>query len=325
MTTTASDETRIRRMLEQGKITAEEADRLRESLRTQDTRDVHAVRRFADEAKSTRRRLTLLLVLCGAFFIVGLLGGRLTLAPPESSSGAATGVSTQTSDPNPDRRVIDLQALNQERSKTMDNARSFSLSIFILVIVAVVGVAILLIYNGLVDAREKVNAGWAQVENQYQRRLDLVPVLIDGVRTYMEHERETLGELTEARAKALGVSKGLAGQPPQTIEQLRALEASQGEVQSALARLFAVVENYPDLKASQNFLTLQDQVEGTENRIAVERRNYNEFSRRYNVKTLKFPSNVIADLLGFATKPYFQAESAALEGLKDPFQRSSGD
>jgi LemA protein len=102
---------------------------------------------------------------------------------------------------------------------------------------------------------------------------------------------------------------------------MRVLEASQGELQSALARLFAVVENYPDLKASQNFLTLQDQIEGTENRIAVERRNYNEWSRRYNTRTMKFPSNVIANILGFESKPYFQAEGAALQGPEDPFGR----
>ena len=204
----------------------------------------------------------------------------------------------------------------------MAGARVFSFSIFVIVIVALVGVAILMIYNGLVDGREKVNAGWAQVENQYQRRLDLVPVLIDGVKTYLEHEQETLIALTQARANALGATNALAGRPPQSQEQLRALEASQGQVQAALARLLAVVENYPDLKASQNFLTLQDQIEGTENRIAVERRNYNEWSRRYNTRILKFPSNVIADLTGFDAKPYFQAETAALEGLDDPFGRN---
>ena len=203
----------------------------------------------------------------------------------------------------------------------MGNARTFSITIFVLVIAAVIGVAILLLYNGLIDAREKVNAGWAQVENQYQRRLDLVPVLVDGVRTYMDHERETLTALTEARANALSANQALAGKSPETEQQLRAVEASQGRLQSALARLFAVVENYPDLKASQNFLTLQDQIEGTENRIAVERRNYNEWSRIYNTRTMKFPSNVIADLLGFSGKPYFQAEDGALQGLDDPFGR----
>ena len=92
---------------------------------------------------------------------------------------------------------------------------------------------------------------------------------------------------------------------------------------SALARLFAIVENYPDLKASQNFLSLQDQIEGTENRVAIERRNYNEFSRRYNTKLQTFPGNIVADMMGFEAKPYFEAETKALKGLEDPFGRKS--
>ncbi len=321
MTTPSSDNARIDQMLKDGKITEQEAHRLRDSLRAQQARDEFFTKPIAERTNSSRRRLVLLFIFCGAFFVTGLVGGRLWLQQPHTAAAtpqAAPGPASASGN-----RAIDLQALDQERSKTMGNARTFSTSIFVIVIAGVVGIAILLVYNGLVDAREKVNAGWAQVENQYQRRLDLVPVLIDGVKTYMEHERETLTALTEARANALGATGAFAGQPPQTSEQLRALEASQGEVKSALARLFAVVENYPDLKASQNFLTLQDQIEGTENRIAVERRNYNEFSRRYNAKTLKFPSNVVADVLGFEAKPYFQAESAAVEGLSDPFGRKN--
>ncbi len=319
MTTTSSDTARIDQMLKDGKISEHEAHRLRDSLHAQQVRDEIFIKRIAARANSSRRRVTMLLIVCGAFFVTGLVGGRLWLQQPNTVAIPVTEHTAQGPATASGNRTIDLQVLNKERSKTMGNARSFSTSIFVIVIAGVVGVAILLIYNGLVDAREKVNAGWAQVENQYQRRLDLVPVLIDGVKTYMEHERETLTALTEARANALGATSALAGQPPQTSEQLRVLEASQGDVKSALTRLFAVVENYPDLKASQNFLTLQDQIEGSENRIAVERRNYNEFSRRYNAKTLKFPSNVIADLLGFEAKPYFQAESAAMEGLSDPF------
>lgn len=194
-------------------------------------------------------------------------------------------------------------------------------AVLILVSAAVIAVLLMLLYNSLVDARERVNAGWAQVENVYQRRLDLVPVLIDGVQTYVEHERETLEALTRARANALDVNRMLDGQPPASAEQMRTLEAAQGNLQSALARLFAVVENYPDLKASRNFLTLQDQIEGTENRIATERRRYNEFARGYNAKVQKFPTNFVASLMDFTGKPYFQAEERALEGLDDPFGR----
>lgn len=318
-----SDADRIEQLLKNGKISEQEAHRLRDSLRAQRARDEVFTKSVAERTHSPRRRLVLLFIFCGVFFVVGFMGGRLWLQQPSTAATPATQHITQRPATVAENRAIDLRALNQERSKTMGNVRTFSTSIFVIVIAGVVGVSILLIYNGLIDARERVNAGWAQVENQYQRRLDLVPVLIDGVKTYMEHERETLTALTEARANALGATSALAGQPPQTSEQLRALEISQGEVKSALARLFAVVENYPDLKASQNFLALQDQIEGTENRIAVERRNYNEFSRRYNAKTLKFPSNVIADMLGFEAKPYFQAESAAIEGLSDPFGRKN--
>ena len=204
----------------------------------------------------------------------------------------------------------------------MNRTGALSGVVILLLVVVVLGGGFLLLYNSLVDGRERVNAGWAQVENVYQRRLDLVPVLIDGVKTYMEHERDTLTELTEARARAIEVGGMLGSQAPQTAEQLKAVEASQGAVESALARLFAVVENYPDLKASQNFLALQDQIEGTENRVTVERRNYNEFARRYNTRIQKFPGNIVADMLGFEFKPYFEAESAALQGLKDPFGRN---
>jgi LemA protein len=320
MVTHHSDEERISSMRREGKLTQAEADRLLESIRAQQARDASLDKQIAQRTNRIRQ-WRLLLAFFGVFLAVGIAGYGLWLQQPDGSTALDTENTTSAAADQPGGRLIDLETLNQERRTTMGNARTFSLSIFVIVIAAVVGVAILLIYNGLIDAREKVNAGWAQVENQYQRRLDLVPVLIDGVKTYMDHERDTLTALTEARANALGANQALAGRSPDTEQQLRAIEASQGGLQSALARLFAVVENYPDLKASQNFLTLQDQIEGTENRIAVERRNYNEWSRRYNTKTMTFPSNVIADLIGFSSKPYFQAQDSALQGLDDPFGR----
>ena len=204
-------------------------------------------------------------------------------------------------------------------------SRSVPLSIGLVAagVVAVLGTLTAVVYNGLVGAREQVNSGWAQVENVYQRRLGLVPLLVDAVQTYTDHERETLAELTRARAEAIEVT-GELGEAPQTGEQLRAVEASQGRVDSALARLLAIVENYPDLKASRNFLALQDQIEGTENRVAMERRNYNEFSRQYNTRLQTFPGNIVAGLMGFGAKPYFQAEDRALQGLDDPFGRRGG-
>ena len=320
MITDHSDEARISRMYREGKLTQEEADRLLESIRAQQARDAVLAKQLRQRTERIRR-WRLLPALFGVLLAVGIAVYGLWLQQPDGTAALDTVKTLSATADQPGGRLIDLEALHQERRTTMGNARTFSASIFVIVIAAVIGVAILLLYNGLIDAREKVNAGWAQVENQYQRRLDLVPVLIDGVKTYMDHERETLTALTEARANALGANKALAGRSPETEQQLRAVEASQGGLQSALARLFAVVENYPDLKASQNFLTLQDQIEGTENRIAVERRNYNEWSRRYNTRTMTFPSNVIADLLGFSSKPYFQAEDSALQGLDDPFDR----
>jgi LemA protein len=320
MDTHHSDEERISRMRREGKLTQAEADRLLESIRAHQARDA-ALAKQIGQRTGRIRQWRLLLAFFGVFLAIGIACYGLWFQQPDGSAALDTVKTASAVADQPRGRLIDLEALNQERRTTMGNTRTFSLSIFVIVIAAVVGVAILLLYNSLIDAREKVNAGWAQVENQYQRRLDLVPVLIDGVKTYMDHERDTLTDLTEARANALGANQALAGKSPETEQQLRAIEASQGGLQSALARLFAVVENYPDLKASQNFLTLQDQIEGTENRIAIERRNYNEWSRRYNTRTMKFPSNVIADMLGFSSKPYFQAESSALQGLDDPFGR----
>jgi LemA protein len=224
----------------------------------------------------------------------------------------------------PEGRLIDLSELSAERSTTMNRSLPLSVGILTIGLVAVLGGMIALFYNGLVTAREQVNAGWAQVENVYQRRLDLVPLLVDTVQTYTDHERETLAELTAARAGALEVKGAMGSGAPESIEQIKAVEASQGRLESALARLFAVVENYPDLKASRNFLSLQDQIEGTENRVAIERRNYNEFSRRYNTRLQVFPSNIVGQMMGFESKPYFEAEAGALKGLEDLFDRDKG-
>jgi LemA protein len=203
--------------------------------------------------------------------------------------------------------------------------RSLPLSFAVVTVGALPLLAALLVffYNSLIGAREQVNSGWTQVENVYQRRLNLVPLLVDAVQTYTEHEWETLRALAQARANAMQLSSAI-GDAPQTVEPFKTIEAVPGEVGAALARLLAIVENYPDLKTSQNFLSLQDQIEGTENRVAVERRNYNEFSRRYNTKLQTFPGNMVAPMVGFEAKPYFEAKSKALQGLEDPFGRRGG-
>jgi LemA protein len=312
-----SEKSQIERMVDEGKLTVDEANRLQHSLDEQagraDILDAAPAGR-----RASKRKLTVFFGACLAFFLLGgTVGWVLTPALGPIPTTVPPSVGTQPG------RVVDLSALSDERRKSMNQSVKLSSGVAIAVVVAVIGLLVAFLYNGLIDARERVNAAWAQVENVYQRRLDLVPVLIDGVKTYMDHERATLEELTEARAKAVGVQSALQGQGPDTAEQMKTLETTQGRVESALARLFAVVENYPDLKASENFLTLQDQIEGTENRVAVERRRYNEFSRRYNAMVLKFPHNLVAAAIDFEHKPYFQAEEKALQGLADPFGRAT--
>ncbi|MCB0310466.1 MAG: LemA family protein [Bdellovibrionales bacterium] len=202
----------------------------------------------------------------------------------------------------------------------MNKSIAFFAGLVALGVFLLIGVVGVISYNSLVGARERVNSNWAQVENVYQRRLDLVPLLVNAVKSYVEHEQATLEGVTEARARALGAMQALKGSAPDSLEKLKALESAQADLGGALGRLLAVSENYPDLKASQNFLALQDQIEGTENRIAVERRNFNESSRAYNTRIQRFPSLVFAQAFGFDAKPYFQASSEALSPLKDPFK-----
>ncbi len=179
----------------------------------------------------------------------------------------------------------------------------------------VIGVILLItfafggVYNQLVAADENVKSAWAQVENVYQRRLDLIPNLVETVKGYAAHERETLQGVVEARAKAsqMSISSDIVNDP----NALAKFQALQGQLSSALSRLLAVVEQYPDLKASQNFLALQTQLEGTENRIAVERNRFNEAARNFNTMRRTFPSVFIADMMGFKEKAYFQAETGA--------------
>ncbi|RKY52058.1 MAG: LemA family protein, partial [Candidatus Neomarinimicrobiota bacterium] len=149
-------------------------------------------------------------------------------------------------------------------------------------------------YNSLIRLEEEVNSAWAQVSNQYQRRADLIPNLVETVKGYARHEQETFQAVTEARAKAtqITISPEILDNP----EAFGRFQKVQGELSSALSRLLAVAENYPQLKANENFLSLQAQLEGTENRIAVERRRFNEVVRRYNTRIRRFPTNLIAGM-----------------------------
>jgi len=164
------------------------------------------------------------------------------------------------------------------------------------------------VYNGMVTHEETVKTAWSQVENQYQRRQDLIPNLVNTVKGYAAHERETLEGVINARAKATQVTVDPDNLNEQSIQQF---QAAQGELSSALSRLMVVVERYPELKANQNFLELQAQLEGTENRIAVERMRFNETAQTYNTYIRQFPNNIFAGMFGFQQKAYFKADPGA--------------
>ncbi len=186
----------------------------------------------------------------------------------------------------------------------------------ILGVVAVSALAFAGTYNGLVRGDEQVKQAWAQVENVYQRRQDLIPNLVETVKGYAAHEKSTLTLVTEARAKAAGTLSADAITDP---AKFSALQDSQNVLSSALSRLMVVVEKYPELKANENFLTLQSQLEGTENRISVERGRFNEAAQAFNTKLRQFPTNVIGGMFGFKTKEYFAAEPGAQKAPKVEF------
>lgn len=179
----------------------------------------------------------------------------------------------------------------------------------------IVGVIVLIIimtiswfvghYNSLVTLEEQVTQSWSQVENQYQRRVDLIPNLVNTVKGYATHEQETFLAVTEARSKVnnINVSSDMLNNP----QAFQKFQAAQSNLGSALSRLLVTVEKYPDLKANENFLQLQAQLEGTENRISVERRKFNQSVQGFNTTIRRFPANVIAGITGFTQKEYFKA------------------
>ena len=183
-------------------------------------------------------------------------------------------------------------------------------------ILAIIALWVANVYNAFIASEEEVESSWAQVENQYQRRADLVPNLVATVKGYAAHEQQTLEGVVEARAKATQITIDPATATPQ---QLAAYQAAQGELSQALGRLLAVAENYPDLKANQNFRDLQAQLEGTENRITIARQMFNETAKAYNKTIRRFPNNILAGIFGFEKKPYFEAEESASKAPKVEF------
>lgn len=183
--------------------------------------------------------------------------------------------------------------------------------IVILVVVLLVIVVIASItksYNKIVTMEESVSSQWAQVENVYQRRADLIPNLVNTVKGYAEHERETFEAVINARAKATSMTIDPTKLDANSIQQF---QNAQTELSSALGRLMVVVEQYPELKANQNFLELQSQLEGTENRITVERMKFNETAQSFNTYIRRFPQNILAGLFNFDKKAYFEAQKGA--------------
>jgi LemA protein len=162
----------------------------------------------------------------------------------------------------------------------------------------------------MVGLDEEVTSQWAQVENAYQRRADLIPNLVNTVKGYADFEQETLTQVIEARAKATSVQVNPENLDASAIQNF---QEAQAGLTSALSRLMVVVERYPDLKANQNFMDLQVQLEGTENRIALERRKFNEATRNYNTYIRRFPTNIVAGIFGFKKKDYFEAQESAEE------------
>jgi LemA protein len=173
--------------------------------------------------------------------------------------------------------------------------------------------------NGLIQKDESVKAAWSQVENVYQRRMDLIPNLVETVKGYAKHESQTLEEVTKARSQAVQVTQSTASNAPNDQKKLAEFQRSQENLGAALGRLMVVVEKYPDLKANQNFRDLQVQLEGTENRIATERRRFNEVAQDYNASIRMFPTSIVASSKGMQPRAYFEAQAGAATAPKVSF------
>jgi LemA protein len=182
----------------------------------------------------------------------------------------------------------------------------------VLFIVVVAALALGRSYNRLVRLQQSIDQSWAQVQNVYQRRADLIPNLVNTVSGAASFEKSTLVEVTNARASVGRVQTQIdPNKAPANAAQLEQFQAAQGQLSNALSRLLVVVERYPELRANQNFLSLQAQLEGTENRISVERGNFNTTVQNYNVAVRSFPTNLIAGMLGFSPRPFFTAQTGA--------------
>jgi len=188
--------------------------------------------------------------------------------------------------------------------------------IIIIGIIAILAIWVTVVYNGLVSTEENVNNQWANVETQYQRRADLIPNLVNTVKGYATHEKTTLEGVISARSQATQIKVDAKNLTPEKLAQY---QKAQGDITTALGKLLAITENYPDLKANQNFLELQAQLEGTENRINVARKDFNDAAKEYNVSIRRFPRNIFANMFGFQKKSYFEATQGSETAPKVQF------
>lgn len=194
--------------------------------------------------------------------------------------------------------------------------KSMIILLAVVAVIAILVISSISTYNGLVTMDENVNGQWANVETQYQRRADLIPNLVNTVKGYASHEKETLEGVVEARSKATQIKVEANDLTPAKLAEY---QKAQGAVTSALGKLLAITESYPDLKANQNFLELQAQLEGTENRINVARKNFNDAAQSYNTTIRKFPKSIFAGMFGFEKKAYFEAEEGTEKAPKVEF------
>lgn len=192
--------------------------------------------------------------------------------------------------------------------------------VFIMIVIGFLGIMLISTYNGLVIVDKQVEEAQGQIAAVCQRRLDLIPNLIETVKAYAAHEKSTLTAITQARANAQSALDGISMSDKSDNDQIKQLAVAQAGLSTAVRGFFAVVENYPDIRASANFLALSDQFEGTENRISVARQRFNSAVKQYNVKIETFPGVIIAPMFGFGERVYYEADDqAAYKGIKASF------
>ena len=189
-------------------------------------------------------------------------------------------------------------------------------TIILVAVIAALAMWVISAYNGMVKMDESVSTAWSNVENQYQRRTDLIPNLVNTVKGYAAHEKETFEAVVSARSKATQMTVDPENLTP---EKLQEYQKAQGEIGAALGRLLAITENYPELKANENFKELQAQLEGTENRITTERMKFNEAAKSYNTMIRQFPKNILASMFNFEKKGYFEAQNGSETAPKVEF------